>query len=1086
LDIVHSDDDTFVIDAGSFDLQVGFTRLTCLILMSNLRAIIGLLACVIFSNASAANFSATGTPRYYLVQSWQTDKGLPQNWVSSIAQTPDGYLWVGTRYGGLARFDGVRFSPFNQLDTPELKDVQVEHLSVDRTGRLWIFMGNESVSTFYDGHFELFRPPRSEPHARLDHVLNVQSNSVLFAGEYPYLALLNLSGSNPWSVFDPRPQIRPDPRTFCQDESNNVWFVTEGHRLGCFSRTNFNLIRSDFYDTDVAALALDATRKPWIATSQRLTEWDGENILDHTPTNGPPPENILQIAFSGDGGLWVLEKNRLRKTVNGRWVAEINSDELPKNPTPGSVTLHGDMRGDVWLAVYGRGLWHCKSDGSSHLLNEQTGLPSRFITCWFQDFEGNVWVGMHDGGLARIRERLFQVFGPANGLHDKVVSSTCVDANGVLWAGTMSGTLARWQNKNEQFETVPLGTSGNDPNESITVFPARDGTLWVGSLNHGLANYSSNTITRPQTPWDTVRVLFGDSQNRMWVGGLVNLCCFTNGGYRTYGSGDGFVDSHAIGAIAEAADGVIWIGTGPGELWKFAGGKFSRFRPPTEWPAVRFATVLPDTNNVVWIGTLGGGLLRFRDGQFTRILASDGLPNNNISQLLDSRDGFLWGGTYAGIFRVAKSDLAAVADGTAPRLRCRVYGESDGLPALQCSSGFQPCCWRSEDGHLWFSTANGIASVNPSRTIPNRIPPTVIIEEMLVDGQPLGFPPRIGVPLRSMHPDSPLKIPAGRHYVQVRFTGLNFTAPDGVRFRVELEGGDGKWQDIGPRREIGYGPLAPGDYRFRVLACNNDGIWDANGDLLRFTIMPYFHETWWFRAGLALVTLLSFASAAAMIQRYRYRRRLEHAERQRELEEERARIARDLHDDLGTSLTQISLMSALANRENTPASESKELIQEVRNRSREVVIALDEIVWAVNPKNDTLAGLVNYLGHFAEEFFRPSGIRLRLDLPPELPAVLLTAETRHHLFLAFKEALNNAARHSGATQVDLRVEITPTELAISVKDNGRGVELQSSSEFSNGVANMKRRLEHIGGHAEWESTVGRGTAVTFHAPLTNP
>ena len=410
--------------------------------MPSFRTIAALLACGIFFNASAVDFSATETPRYYLVQVWQTDKGLPNNWVSSIAQTPDGYLWIGTRYGGLARFDGVRFSQFNQLDTSELKDVQVEHLSVDAMGRLWIFMGNESISGFFNGRFELFRPPRTEPHARLDHVLNVSPGSVLFAGEFPYLAMLSKTGAGQWSVLDPRSKINPDPRTFCLDESTNVWFVTVAHRLACFSNNIFSFVTNDLHDANVAALAVDAQKKLWIATSRHVIERSGNDFLDRTPTNGPPPEAIVQIAFSGDGGLWVLERNRLRKIINGQWATEINSDELLMNSSPANISLHGDMQGNVWIVVNGRGLWHCKSDGSSHLLNEQTGLPSRFITCWFQDFEGNVWVGMHDGGLACIRERLFQAYGQADGLHDKVASSTCVDARGVLWAGTMSGSFA--------------------------------------------------------------------------------------------------------------------------------------------------------------------------------------------------------------------------------------------------------------------------------------------------------------------------------------------------------------------------------------------------------------------------------------------------------------------------------------------------------------------------------------------------------------------------------------------------------------------------------------------------------------------
>jgi signal transduction histidine kinase len=178
-------------------------------------------------------------------------------------------------------------------------------------------------------------------------------------------------------------------------------------------------------------------------------------------------------------------------------------------------------------------------------------------------------------------------------------------------------------------------------------------------------------------------------------------------------------------------------------------------------------------------------------------------------------------------------------------------------------------------------------------------------------------------------------------------------------------------------------------------------------------------------------------------------------------------------------------LSALANRDTTPADEAKELTQQVRSRAREMVIALDEIVWAVNPKNDSLAGLVSYLGHFAEEFYRPTEIRLRLDIPPHLPSVPLSAELRHHLFLAFKEAVNNAARHSAATQVQMRVEILADQAVIRVEDNGRGFDTQTGSPQGNGLANMKRRLEQIGGRAELKSAFGRGTTVTFHAPLKN-
>ncbi len=1053
--------------------------------MLNRHSIAGLLVCGIIARAAAApEATPRQTARDYLVHVWQTDNGLPQNWVSSFAQTPDGYLWIGTRYGGLARFDGVRFVPFNQQNTPELKDVQVERLSVDAAGRLWVIMGNESITAFQDGRAHLFRWPRTEPRLRVDHVLSMHSNEVLFAGELPYLPVLNLAkDTNGWALMDPRATFEADPTTFVLDRSNTVWFVTRGQRLGHFEKGRFEVARDlpGLPEATATALAVDAAGELWVATPHHLGRWDGKSFADSTPTNGTPPERILQLAFSGDGGLWVLEKNRLRKCLNGQWVAEASPKNLLPSDAPGTFSLHGDSRGNAWLVNNGHGLWHIKGDGSANLLTEKTGLPSALITCWFQDAEGDIWIGTAGGGIARIRETLFHALGQADGLPGKVVCSVCVDGSGTLWAGMMSGGLAHW--KDGRFEPLPLPAPGSSAAESVTVFPGTDGGMWIGTLNHGLMRLREGKIARAAEPgWDTIRVIFGDSRGRVWVGGLVGLMCLDNGEPVPLRGGEGYLDSHAIGAVAEDVNRDIWVGTGPGDLWKFSDNKFTRFTPPAQWPSVRISAVLPDTNGVVWVGTLGGGLLRFCNGEFTRCTKANGLPDDNISQLLDSRDGHLWAGTYAGIFRASKDNLEAVAAGRVDRVTCRVYGRFDGLPAMECSSGFQPSCWRSLDGRLYFSTANGVVSVEPLGITENRAPPTVVIEEMLVDGRQHDLP--------SNHPAAnakakPLEIGPGRHYVQFRFTGLNFTAPDGVRFRVKLEGVDRDWQSAGGQRLIGYGPLLPGDYEFRVIACNNEGLWNEEGDTLHFKVLPYFWETWWFRAGLSITTLALLGITVAVTQRQRYRRRLERVERQREMEGERTRIAQDLHDDLGTSLTQISMLSALANREQTPPEEAKELIQQVRGRAREMVTALDEIVWAVNPKNDSINELVNYLAHFSEQFFRPTSIRCRLDLPDDVPPHSLSAEARHHLFLAFKEAINNAARHSQATQVIVRIVTFARELVISVEDDGRGIGAADAAagRVGNGLINMRDRMKQMGGRAEVQSTPGSGTKVALHFPL---
>lgn len=1049
-----------------------------------------LIAWLLWGTVIVPYLTAGATPpkassRDYLVHVWQTDDGLPQNWVSSIAQTPDSYLWVGTRYGGLARFDGVRFVPFNPQNTPALKDIQVEHLSVDDAGRLWVVMGNESITSAEGEEFTLQRWPRAQPRLRAGQVLLTRSNQVVFAGENTYLVTQDQTrGTNGWALHDARPSFEVDTRALVTDHAKTIWFATPNLRLARFVDGRLSLANQlpGLIEPRTTALAVDAAQQLWITSPRRVLSWNGESFVDRTPTNGPAPREILQLAFSGDGGLWVLERNRLRKILNGEWA--VTADETPLLPDAPArtVQLYGDAQGGAWIVHYGHGLAHVRADGRLYRFSEGDGLPSVLINTWFQDNEGDVWVGT-SGGLARIRATGFTALTKAQGLLGKSVRSVSTDPSGQLWVGLASGGLAQW--RTGAFAGIPLPLPTTPSVDSVTVIPDHAGHLWIGTVNHGLLRMTGDQVERITTPGgfgSAIRTLFVDRKNQLWIGGLVNLFRYDGEQFQQFGRGEGFEDGHAIGDMAEDATGTLWIGTGPGDLWKFSEGRFTRFTPPPAWPSVRISAVRPDTNGVVWVGTLGGGLLRFEAGQFTRYTLDDGLPDNNISQLLDSGDGHLWAGTYAGIFRVQKSELSRFAAGASTRIACRVYGRFDGLPALECSSGFQPACWRTPVGRLWFSTANGVVSVHPTEAIANRKPPVVRVEELWVDGKRRS----LSAPARSSASSaSTLTIEPGRHYLEFRFTGMNFIAPDGVRFRAKLDPVKSEWQDLAGQRAIGYGPLLPGQYQFRVSACNNDGIWNETGATLAFVVLPYFWETWWFRTILILVTLAVLGSIVALVQRQRYHRRLERVERQREMEQERARIARDLHDDLGTSLTQISLLSALANREQTPAPEAKELIQEVRGRAREMVIALDEIVWAVNPQNDSLAGLVGYLGHFAEEFFRASDIRFRLDLPASVPVVSLSAESRHHLFLAFKEAVNNVARHSSATEVQVRVVITAQEISISVTDNGHGFAGGTSSEAppGDGLANMKRRLEQLGGRTEVQSQPGGGTTVTFHAPL---
>jgi len=334
----------------------------------------------------------------------------------------------------------------------------------------------------------------------------------------------------------------------------------------------------------------------------------------------------------------------------------------------------------------------------------------------------------------------------------------------------------------------------------------------------------------------------------------------------------------------------------------------------------------------------------------------------------------------------------------------------------------------------------------------------------------------------------PLRIGPGRHRFEFRYTALSFVATPKVQFKYKLEPLDPDWVSAGARRVAPYSYLPPGEYTFHVKACNNDDVWNEEGAWVAFRVLPFFWQTWWFQGGAVLSGAGAVGAGVLSIARRRERRKLEQLERQRALERERARIARDIHDDLGASLTRIGMLSQTARGELEGQPQAAADVDRIYHIAREVTRAMDEIVWAVNPKHDTLDSLVTYLGRFAQQFLSAASVRCRLDEPVNLPAWNLTAEIRHNVFLAFKELLNNVVKHAQATEVRVALELQADGFVLLVADNGRGFDWSTRKTVAvaedgarlaggNGLLNVQKRLEEVGGRAHWDTAPGEGTRV---------
>jgi signal transduction histidine kinase len=335
-----------------------------------------------------------------------------------------------------------------------------------------------------------------------------------------------------------------------------------------------------------------------------------------------------------------------------------------------------------------------------------------------------------------------------------------------------------------------------------------------------------------------------------------------------------------------------------------------------------------------------------------------------------------------------------------------------------------------------------------------------------------------------------LRIPPGHQRFEFHYTGLSFVAPDKVRFRHMLDGMENTWVEAGMKRAAEYIFLPPGTYTFRANACNNDGLWNPTGAAITFRILPYFWQTLSFRIGVLIAGAGALAGSIFWAARLRLRRKLEQLERQRALERERTRIARDIHDDLGSSLTRITMLSQSIKGEIQAQPEAAADVDQIYSTAREITRAMDEIVWAVNPKYDTLDSLAAYVGRFSQQYLSAAGIRCRLHMPVQLPALALSAEVRHNVFLAFKEALNNIVKHAQATEVSITLNLETNQFVLLLVDNGQGLEAKDAapigsladnlrSSSGHGLLNMKKRMEEIGGSCGWDSALGEGTRVTL-------
>lgn len=1040
-------------------------------------SLVGLVIMGVISSGHGAS-----SPGDYLVDIWTSENGLPDSSVAAIAQTPEGYLWVGT-YNGLARFDGVRFVTFDPANTPALAHAGVRKISVDDQGTLWINTFDGSMTSFRQGIFTReWTGGEDLGRIREAALVSSQSNQVTFLLRNGDLRRKSLDAPPGTGWQDLIPINEAVGAQCLVDGQGTIWYRGTNLTLSWLKDDDFELFSptADFVGGRVNCIATDPQGRLWIGTDKAIAMWNGSHFQTVTPTNGESQVNVEFLSVASDDHIWAGVNGRVRMASGRRWILEAEATtNVFTRPYPygGRIGVREDHHGGVWFLDYGLGLTHISADGRVRRFGAQDGFSGERVYCLFEDREGNWWMGLEAGGLVRIRERRFQTAEAGGQVLPTPAKSISEETNGVVWIGTLGAGLMRGDAGVYTNLTIPGGTGQGFV---FCVCPDTMGRLWLSAGNENLYVYETNVFRQISPLIHGVKSIFTDKAGRIWVG--------THGGL--YFASAGAFDFQLfpktevknVRVMAEDRLGSLWVGCNDGALLRISGSELAEFHPSDKKTTQPIWSLLTEPDGTVWAGTFRGGLLRFRDGQFARFATGEGFPNDIICQILSDDAGNLWLGSHQGIFRIKKSALNDFADGSTNAIAVTMFGRSDGLPSLDCSGGYQPSAWRGHDGRLWFATTKGAVSVQPEQIRSNPLPPAVVIEEIMIDGKGLDLTTRAqGKPFSAGivydRDQKIMKVPPGKHQFEFRFTGVSLVSSDRVQFRYRLEGADDRWSKVGIKRVAEYNLLPPGTYRFRVIAGNSDGYWNETGDFLTLEIQPHFYETLWFRILLGLMATMLVAGVVWYSATRRLHRKLEQLARHQAVERERARIAKDIHDDLGANLTLIARLGHLARQEK-----SVDRIEKMEGTARQAIKSLDEIVWAVNPRNDTLDHLIDYTGQFATDYLYASGIRCLMDVPDQVPRFEVPSNVRHNIFLVVKEALQNIVKHAQATEVWLRISTTRNDLRIVIEDNGKGFEREPNDALADGLRNMRQRMDEIGGQCQVESRVDMGTKIFIELP----
>jgi signal transduction histidine kinase/ligand-binding sensor domain-containing protein len=990
----------------------------------------------------------------YRIDSWTNETGLPGNAVTSIVQTPDGYLWFGT-FAGLVRFDGVRFAVIEGGPTgPRSHRILAMH--VDHTGAIWMGTERGGLTRYANGTFTTYTTKDGLPN---DNVLSVNEDRRGRLWLASSGALIKFEGGR-FTTYTTRDGLPATPSSrVIEDQQGKLWFGT-----------GLGLVRFDV-DGDPRT----------------------NRVTTITTRDGLPGNYVRSVIEMPDGSLWVgTDRNGIAHVLPERFTsgaARVAATYTTAQGLPSDRvrSLFRDRAGQLWISTEA-GIGLLRDDTIVRYL-EPNGRPDNYINVVFEDRESNIWIGTRTDGLKRFKRQPLMSYMGEHGLPASSVVPIVEDTAGTLWIGRTCGGLVRYRDG----AVTTFAEKADVPNDCVwSLLPARDGSLWIGTWGGGLTHlqdkrFTTVTHTQAGIPLGAVLALYQDRAGAIWIGTAGGLHRFNaDGTFNTWWPRDGLVYED-VRFITEDHQGAMWIGTFGGvSRLDPARGTFTNYTVENGL-SNNFVLAIHETRDgTIWLGTHGGGLNRFKDGKFVHITAKHGLFENIVSSILEDDRGNFWMSGYKSIFRVARQDLDGFADGRLDSIMSASYLVTNGGASNECTGGGQPAGWKARDGRLWFPTSHGVIAIDPTKIAHDTLAPPVVVDQVLVDR-------------REQDPRQAIQVPPAGD-LEIHYTGLSFSQPESVRFKYKLSGLDANWTDAGARRTAYYSHLPAGRYTFTVIAANPEGVWNQTGASVGLEVVPPFYRTWQF------MTVATLALVVLVLSIYEGRiRRLRQAHAARvafsaqlidSQERERARIAAELHDSLGQQLVIIK-NRALLGTQHTPEptlddlDPAREQFDEIAATAAAAIDEVREIAYHLRPIHLDRLGLRSTIEAMVERVSTATGMTFDVDLQ-QLDG-LLSKDAEINLYRVLQESVTNISKHAQATQASIAITREDGALHITVRDNGRGFqpETRKAAEADRpqrrasglGLAGIEERMRILGGTHVVRSSPGRGTTIEFRIPL---